>query len=104
MPGTAIADTRGWAPAADDTAEALGLKGQGRDTGGGRTQVPGDLNLNVTRAVVTNRVTSDAYAAEVVAHTRMLEGLRSGTHQHQKIVAAHSEHRIRASADELLAA
>jgi hypothetical protein len=35
--------------------------------------VPGDLD----RAVVTNRVTSDAYAAELVAHSRMHEGFRT---------------------------
>ncbi len=47
--------------------------------------VRGDVDLDVTRAAVTNRV--DAYAAELVAHTR---GLRSGTHhQNQKIMAAH---------------
>jgi hypothetical protein len=64
---TTIADKQGWAPAADDTAEALGLKGH---TLGwipedcvGEEDVPGDLDLDVTRVVVTNRDTSDAYAA-----------------------------------------
>jgi hypothetical protein len=90
---TTIADKQGWTPAVDDTAEALGLKGHtlGRipEDCVGEEDVPGDLDLDVTRAVVTNRVTSDAYAAELVAHTRVLEGLRGGTHQYQKIMAAH---------------
>jgi hypothetical protein len=42
----------------------------------GEEDVPGDLDLDVARAVVTSRVTSDASAAELVAHTRVLEGLR----------------------------
>ena len=47
------ADKQGWAPAADDIAEALGLKGHtlGRiseDCVG--EDVPGDLDLDVTRA------------------------------------------------------
>ncbi len=77
MQRTTIADKQGWMPAADDTA--LGLKGHtlGRipEDCVGEEDVPGDLDLDVTRAVVTNRVTSDAYAAELVAHTRVLEGL-----------------------------
>ena len=72
---TTIADKQGWTPAVDDTAEALGLKGHtlGRipEDCVGEEDVPGDLDLDVTRAVVTNRVTSDAYAAELVAHTRV---------------------------------
>jgi hypothetical protein len=57
MQRTTIADKRGWAPAADDTAEAflaLGLKGHTV----GEEDVPGDLDRDVTRAVVTNRVTT----------------------------------------------
>ncbi len=55
----------------------MGLKGHtlGRIPEDFVGEVPGDLDLDVTRAVVTNRVTSDAYAAELVAHTRVLEGL-----------------------------
>jgi hypothetical protein len=34
-------------------------------------------------------VTSDTYAAELVAHTRVLAGSRSGTHQYQKMMATH---------------
>jgi hypothetical protein len=108
MRRTTIADKQGWAPAADVTAEAeaLGLKGHtlGRIRVG-EEDVQRDLDLDVTWAVVTNRVTSDAHAAELVAHTRVLQGLRSGTHQYQKIMAAHilsvrveSERRTRASA------
>ncbi len=73
------------APAADATTGA-GHGTQRGCGGGGRTGRPGPGRH---RAVVTNRVTSDAYAAELVAHTRVLEGLRSGTHQYQKIMAAH---------------
>jgi hypothetical protein len=57
----------------------LGLKGHtfGRipEDCVGEEDVPRDLDLDVTRAVVTNRVTSDAYEAELVAHLRVLEGL-----------------------------
>jgi hypothetical protein len=84
MQRTTIAVKHGWVPSADDTAEALGLKGHtlGRipEDCVGEEDAPGHLDLDVTRAVVTNGVTSDAYAAELVAHTRVLEGLRSGTH------------------------
>ncbi len=72
MQRTTIAGKQAWTPAADDTAEALGLKGHtlGRipEDCVGEEDVPGDLDVDVTRAVVTNRVTSDAYAAEHVAH------------------------------------
>ena len=51
-----IADKQGWMPAADDTA--LGLKGHtlGRipEDCVGEEDVPGDLDLDVTRAVVTS--------------------------------------------------
>jgi hypothetical protein len=55
MQRTTIADKPGWAPAADDinTAEALGLKGHtlGRipEDCVGEEDVPGDLDLDVTR-------------------------------------------------------
>ena len=75
----------------------------------GEEDVPGDLDLDVTRAVVTNRVTSDAHAPELVAHTRVLEGI---TRRHTSIPKDHgrphplrveSEHRTCATAGESLA-
>jgi hypothetical protein len=73
-PFATIADKQGWTPAADDTAEALGLNGHtlGRipEDGVGEEDVPKDLDLDVTRAVVTSRVTSDAYARPSSLRTR----------------------------------
>ncbi len=39
--------------------------------------------------VVTKKVTSDAHAVELVAHTRVFEELRAGQHQYKIIMAAH---------------
>ena len=66
------------------------------------------MDLDVSRAGVTSRVTSYAHAAELVAHTRVLEGImRNSQHQYQKIMAAHihplglqSQHGTRAAASE----
>ena len=60
--------------------------------------MPGDLDLDVNRMVVINRVTSDAHAhaVELVAHTCVLEELRAGQHQYKKMMTAHiSRARVR---------
>ena len=94
MKRTTIATKAGWVPAADNPdPEAENLRGHtlGRipEDCVGEEDVPGDLDLDVSRAVVTSRVTGDAHAAELVAHTRVLEGMRNSQHQYQKIMAAH---------------
>jgi len=94
MKRTTIATKAGWVPAADNPdPEAENLRGHtlGRipEDCVGEEDVPGDLDLDVSRAVVTSRVTGDANAAELVAHTRVLEGMRNSQHQYQKIMAAH---------------
>ncbi len=55
----------------------------GEECRGGRTERPGPRR----HPGGSHQPSHDA--AELVAHTRVLEGLRSGTHQYQKIMAAH---------------
>ncbi len=73
---------------------SLNLKGQtwgGCVDGGGEDGV-WDPALDVARAVVANRVMSDAQAAKLVAHTRML---RSGYKSRTKRPSPNTGHALR---------
>ena len=77
MQRTTIATKAGWVPVADNPdPEAESLKGHTLgwipEACVGEEDVPGDLDLDVSRAVVTSRVTGDAHAAELQSSSRTL--------------------------------